>query len=97
MSALLRTLFSSMRKKVRRITDLMLHLPRRKFILIGDSGEWDPEVYRAIRVLFPARVSYKFSITGNLTNWPAAYIAALAKYKFNFLLFRLDPRIDLDG
>ena len=43
-------------QKIRQITDLMLHLPRRKFILIGDSGERDPEVYRAIRELFPDQV-----------------------------------------
>jgi phosphatidate phosphatase APP1 len=44
-------------QKVRQITDLMMHLPRRKFVLIGDSGERDPEVYRAIRELFPDQVS----------------------------------------
>jgi hypothetical protein len=43
-------------QKVRQITDLLLHLPRRKFILVGDSGERDPEVYRAIRELFPGQV-----------------------------------------
>lgn len=43
-------------QKVRQITNLMIHLPRRKFILVGDSGEKDPEVYRAIRRLFPAQV-----------------------------------------
>lgn len=43
-------------QKVRQITDLMLNLPRRKFILVGDSGERDPEVYRSIRELFPDQV-----------------------------------------
>jgi hypothetical protein len=43
-------------QKVRQITALMIHFPRRKFILIGDSGEKDPEVYRAIRKLFPDQV-----------------------------------------
>ncbi len=43
-------------QKVRQITNLMIHLPRRKFILVGDSGEKDPEVYRAIRKLFPEQV-----------------------------------------
>lgn len=43
-------------QKVRQITNLMIHLPRRKFILVGDSGEKDPEVYRAIRRLFPEQV-----------------------------------------
>jgi phosphatidate phosphatase APP1 len=43
-------------QKVRQITNLMIHLPRRKFILVGDSGEKDPEVYRAIKKLFPDQV-----------------------------------------
>jgi hypothetical protein len=43
-------------QKVRQITNLMIHLPRRKFILVGDSGEKDPEVYRAIQKLFPNQV-----------------------------------------
>ncbi len=43
-------------QKVRQIADLMLRLPRRRFILVGDSGERDPEVYRAIRTLFPGQV-----------------------------------------
>lgn len=43
-------------QKVRQITNLMLCSPRRKFILIGDSGEKDPEAYRAIQRLFPQQV-----------------------------------------
>ncbi len=47
-------------QKVRQITQLMLNLPGRRFILVGDSGEKDPEVYRAIRELFPAQVQKVF-------------------------------------
>ena len=43
-------------QKVRQITNLMIHLPRRKFILVGDSGEKDPEVYRVMQKLFPKQV-----------------------------------------
>lgn len=42
--------------KIRQITNLMVNLPRRKFILVGDSGERDPEVYRALQKLFPDQV-----------------------------------------
>lgn len=35
--------------KVEEITKLMKKFPRRQFILIGDSGEVDPEVYKKIR------------------------------------------------
>jgi hypothetical protein len=43
-------------QKVRQITNLMMNLPGRRFILVGDSGEKDPEVFRAIKSLFPDRV-----------------------------------------
>jgi phosphatidate phosphatase APP1 len=43
-------------QKVGQITRIMLNLPRREFVLVGDSGERDPEVYREIRKTFGARV-----------------------------------------
>ena len=42
--------------KVPTITTLMERLPGRTFVLIGDSGEQDPEVYRTIASRFPAQV-----------------------------------------
>jgi phosphatidate phosphatase APP1 len=42
--------------KVEQITRLMERFPEREFILSGDSGELDAEVYRRIRQLFGARV-----------------------------------------
>ncbi|HYG80961.1 MAG TPA: App1 family protein [Pyrinomonadaceae bacterium] len=47
---------ATLEQKIEQITELMLNLPERKFILIGDSGEKDPEVYRAVTRLFPGRV-----------------------------------------
>ena len=38
------------------IKKLMKHLPDRKFILIGDSGEKDPEIYSKLRRKFPNQV-----------------------------------------
>jgi len=43
-------------QKVAQITTLMERFPRRQFILVGDSGEKDPEVYQAIRTKFPQQV-----------------------------------------
>lgn len=43
--------------KVARITLLMQRFPNRQFILVGDSGEKDPEVYRTIREKFSGQVS----------------------------------------
>lgn len=42
--------------KLEQITILMERFPSRKFILIGDSGEVDPEVYRVIRDKHPQQV-----------------------------------------
>ena len=42
--------------KENQISDLMKRFPGRKFILVGDSGEIDPEVYRLIREKHPQQV-----------------------------------------
>ena len=42
--------------KVDTITRLMQRFPEREFILVGDSGELDVEVYRRMRELFGTRV-----------------------------------------
>ena len=42
--------------KVEQITRLMQRFPEREFILVGDSGELDIEVYRRMRELFGTRV-----------------------------------------
>lgn len=43
-------------QKVEQISTLMQHFPKRKFILIGDSGERDPEVFKTIREQLPQQV-----------------------------------------
>lgn len=42
--------------KLTQIALLLQRFPNRKFILIGDSGELDPEVYRAIRDQHPGQI-----------------------------------------
>ncbi|MDR3054504.1 MAG: App1 family protein [Zoogloeaceae bacterium] len=42
--------------KTRSIEKLLAAYPQRKFILVGDSGESDPEIYAAIKRNFPDRV-----------------------------------------
>ena len=42
--------------KVTEISRLMQDFPNRKFLLLGDSGEMDPEVYRKIQETFPEQV-----------------------------------------
>ena len=59
-SALLDTICGSLGRtynhKVETITRLINSFPGRKFILVGDSGELDVEVYRRIKKLFPDHV-----------------------------------------
>ncbi len=43
-------------QKVAQISEIMQGFPERKFILVGDSGEKDPEVYREIKKRFPDQV-----------------------------------------
>ena len=43
-------------QKVKQITEIFENLPEREFVLIGDSGERDPEVFKQIRDKFGARV-----------------------------------------
>ena len=46
--------------KVSAIQSLLRGLPKQNFVLIGDSGEKDPEIYRRICRRFPGRVSGLF-------------------------------------
>jgi len=54
------------------IEPLLRQFPKRKFILIGDSGERDPEVYGALARKFPEQVIqiYIRDVTGESTNAP---------------------------
>ena len=47
-------------QKVSQISEIMSKYPARTFILVGDSGEYDPEVYNDIRALFPQQVQKIF-------------------------------------
>ena len=47
---------ATMDQKLSQIGEIMRRFPERKFILIGDSGEKDPEVYRKIRDRFQDQV-----------------------------------------
>jgi phosphatidate phosphatase APP1 len=43
-------------EKLQRIVELFEHYHRQAFILIGDSGQKDPEIYLKILTMFPSRV-----------------------------------------
>jgi phosphatidate phosphatase APP1 len=42
--------------KLRQIEPLLKTYPMRKFILIGDSGEKDPEIYAELSRRYPGRI-----------------------------------------
>jgi len=60
-------------QKLSQIGEIMGRFPDRRFILIGDSGEKDPEVYREIRRRFPGQVQEIMirDCTDALANDPA--------------------------
>lgn len=64
---------ATLEQKIEQITELMVNLPGRDFILFGDSGEKDPEVYRALVRLFPGRVKEIFirDVLGQRLTRPA--------------------------
>lgn len=43
-------------QKTRQIKTLLEHFPSREFILIGDSGESDPEIFRNLKALYPTQI-----------------------------------------
>jgi phosphatidate phosphatase APP1 len=49
-------LFAQLEYKIRRIETLLETVPNLRFILIGDTGEKDPEIYAAVRNKHPDRV-----------------------------------------
>lgn len=66
---------SPMDYKVPLISELLLQHSRRQFILIGDSGEKDPEVYQKILQRFPGQIKHVF--IRNVSNEPKS----AARYK----------------
>jgi len=43
-------------QKFTQTSEIIQRFPGRKFILVGDSGEKDPEVYRKVKTVFPNHV-----------------------------------------
>lgn len=65
-SSLMNLFASSLDTKPPQIIEIIARYPGREFILVGDSGEKDPEVYAKIQQRFPAQIS-KILIR-NVTN-----------------------------
>jgi phosphatidate phosphatase APP1 len=56
LSAFLKGDLATIEQKTAQITRLMVNLPNRRFVLVGDSGEKDPEIFDQIRRTFPEQV-----------------------------------------
>lgn len=69
---------SPLEYKVPLISELILAYPQRQFILVGDSGEKDPEVYAEILRRFPAQI--KKIYIRNVTGEPGSHQRYLAIY-----------------
>ncbi len=63
---------SSVRHKHAAIRALLQQLPQRQFLLIGDSGEADPEIYADIARDYPEQVRaiYIRDVTGEAASAP---------------------------
>lgn len=55
--SVLKLLMSRKRNKVKTIGSIMRQFPERHFVLVGDSGERDPEVYGMMARRFPQQIS----------------------------------------
>ena len=51
---------SGLETKPRQIESILEQYPQRQFILIGDSGEQDPEVFSAMLAKYPDRIAHVF-------------------------------------
>ncbi len=60
--------------KVRRIREFVKQFPKRTFVLVGDSGERDPEVYAAVAREFPQRVQGIFIRTLAADRRPPSWL-----------------------
>lgn len=69
-SSLLKLFDDPFASKVSRVSTLLKRFPKRKFILVGDSGEKDPEVYGELARKFPSQIVV--SLIRNVTNETAA-------------------------
>jgi phosphatidate phosphatase APP1 len=79
---------SGMETKPKQIEELLVKYPSRKFVLVGDSGEQDPEVYTVIKTKFPQQIVKVFIrnvSTDTLNN--KRYSDLIHMMGHNFILF----------
>ena len=77
--SLLKLLDDPVQSKVKRITRILKTYPLRKFVLVGDSGEKDPEVYGTLARRFPIQVTA--ILIRNVTDEPEESDRFLTAFK----------------
>lgn len=79
--------------KVATLSVLLQRFPERRFILVGDSGEKDPEVYGTVARRYPEQVAaiYIRNVTGETADGPRMQSAFATISADHWLLFS-DPR-----
>jgi phosphatidate phosphatase APP1 len=79
---------SPRRHKLAAISALLRRYPQRHFILIGDSGESDPEIYGELARAFPTQIqTIAIRRLPGDTYTPARSAAAFASVKARILTF----------
>jgi phosphatidate phosphatase APP1 len=71
--------------KLKVIGDLFQRYPQRRFVLVGDSGERDPEVYGRLTREFPAQVVHIFirDVTSEPPDAPAIVPRSATSHETN--------------
>jgi phosphatidate phosphatase APP1 len=84
---------SSQKHKHKQIRDLLKQFPKRTFVLIGDSGEADPEIYAAIAKHYPDRIQQIMirDVTGEAADAPR-YQKTFAAIPNNKWRIFVDPK-----
>ncbi len=68
------------RQKQQQIETIIQAFPKREFILVGDSGEADPEIYRDVRANFPQQIkAIWIRDSGNLAGSPTERLANMER------------------
>jgi phosphatidate phosphatase APP1 len=80
--------------KTGEIRRIMNRFPERKFILLGDSGEKDPEVYAGITAEYPGRVTAVCIRDLSAAGETKKRIDALKKKNERWILFKDGTDLD---
>lgn len=90
---------NALRRKLELLTPLLERWPGRRFVLIGDSGQSDPEVYGELARRFPDRIAAILirAVTDEPADAPRFAAAFRATAALRWQLFREPAEVRLDA